>query len=98
MLKFEWDEAKNLANLRKHKLSFETASLVFFDPFALMRQDRVVDGEPRWQAIGRVAEELVLVVAHTVRDDEEGDEIVRLISARKALKAERKHYEDQAYG
>ena len=98
MLKFEWDEAKNLANRRKHKLSFETASLVFFDPFALMRQDRVVDGEPRWQAIGRVAEELVLVVAHTVRDDDEGNEIVRLISARKALKAERKHYEDQAYG
>lgn len=98
MLKFEWDEAKNLANRRKHKLSFETASLVFFDPFALMRQDRVVDGEPRWQAIGRVAEELVLVVAHTVRDDEEGNEFVRLISARKALKAERKHYEDQAYG
>ena len=98
MLKFEWDEAKNLANRHKHKLSFETASLVFFDPFALMRQDRVVDGEPRWQAIGRVAEELVLVVAHTVRDDEEGNEIVRLISARKALKAERKHYEDQAYG
>lgn len=98
MLKFEWDEAKNLANLRKHKLSFETASLVFIDPFALMRQDRFVDGEPRWQAIGRVAEELVLVVAHTVRDDEEGNEVVRLISARKALKAERKHYEDQAYG
>ena len=98
MLKFEWDEAKNLANRRKHKLSFETASLVFFDPFALMRQDRVVDGEPRWQAIGRVAEELVLVVAHTVRDDEEGNAFVRLISARKALKAERKHYEDQAYG
>lgn len=98
MLKFEWDEAKNLARRRKHKLSFGTASLVFFDPFALLRQDWVVDGEPRWQAIGRVAEELVLVVAHTVRDDDEGNEIVRLISARKALKAERKHYEDQAYG
>jgi len=96
MLKFEWDEAKNRANLRKHGVSFDTATLVFFDPFALMRQDRIVDGEARWQAIGRVAEQLVLVVAHTAREDDDGNEVLRLISARKALKAERKRYEEQA--
>ncbi len=77
-------------------MSFETAGLVFTDPFARMRQDRVVNGEPRWQAIGRVAEELVLVVAHTVRSEDD-NEVIRIISARKALKQERKRYEEQTY-
>lgn len=95
-MKFEWDEIKNRANRRKHGVSFETASLVFADPFARMLQDRVVDGEPRWQAIGRVADELVLVVAHTVRNRND-EEIIRIISARKALKQERKRYEEQSY-
>ena len=97
MLKFEWDAAKNRANRRKHGLSFETASLVFEDPFALMHQDREVKGELRWQVIGRVAEQLVLVVAHTVHDAEDSSEIIRLISARKALQDERKRYEEQTY-
>ena len=95
-MKFGWDEIKNRANRRKHGVSFETASLVFADPFARMLQDRVVDGEPRWQAIGRVADELVLVVAHTVRNRND-EEIIRIISARKALKQERKRYEEQSY-
>ena len=95
-MKFEWDEIKNRVNRRKHGVSFETASLVFADPFARMLQDRVVDGEPRWQAIGRVADELVLVVAHTVRNRND-EEIIRIISARKALKQERKRYEEQSY-
>jgi uncharacterized DUF497 family protein len=98
MIRFEWDDAKSRTNRRKHGLSFETARLVFDDPFALMRQDRVVDGEFRWQAIGRVAQELVLVVAHTVRETEDGGGVIRLISARKALKGERKSYEEQTYG
>ena len=96
-MKFEWDEIKNRANRRKHGVSFETASLVFADPFARMLQDRVVDGEPRWQAIGRVADELVLVVAHTVRNRND-EEIIRIISARRALKQERKRYEEQSHG
>lgn len=95
-MKFQWDETKNRANRRKHGVSFETASLVFTDPFARMLHDRVVDGEPRWQAIGRVAEELVLVVAHTVRSQDD-EEVIRIISARKALKQERKRYEEQSY-
>ena len=45
MIQFEWDEGKNRANRLKHGVSFETAALVFDDPFALMHQDRVVDGE-----------------------------------------------------
>ena len=96
IMKFEWDDTKNRANLRKHGVSFETASLVFTDPFAWMLQDRVVDGELRWQAIGRVAEELVLVVAHAVHSHDD-EEVIRIISARKALKQERKRYEEQSY-
>ena len=98
MIQFEWNETKNRANQLKHGVSFETATLVFDDPFALMHQDRVVDGEYRWQAIGRIADQVVLVIAHTVHESDEGNEMIRVISARKALKIERKRYEEQAYG
>jgi hypothetical protein len=52
IVEFAWDERKNQANKRKHGVSFETASLVFDDPHHLARQNREVDGEPRWQTIG----------------------------------------------
>ena len=84
------------ANRRKHGVSFETASLVFDDPHALMLQDRIEDGEERWQAIGRISDAVVLVVAHTAKSGSEG-EVIRIISARKAERHERKRYEDQAY-
>jgi hypothetical protein len=64
---------------------------VFSDPHVIIREDRVVDGEERLHAIGRV--ECVLLVVHTVW--EEGlDAIIRVISARKATPAERKLYEE----
>ncbi|MGS0743918.1 BrnT family toxin [Glaciimonas sp. GG7] len=47
MTLFEWDETKNLSNLHKHHLTFEVATQVFDDPFALMRQDRIENGEER---------------------------------------------------
>jgi uncharacterized protein (DUF4415 family) len=53
-VEFAWDEEKNRINKRKHGVSFETASLIFDDPHHLTRQDREVDGEPRWQTIGVV--------------------------------------------
>ena len=89
-MRFEWDEGKNRRNLAKHKVSFETASLVFEDPRALSIQDRVVEGEERWQTVGMVSG-TVLVVAHTYRE-EAGDEVTRLISARKAIAHERRAY------
>ena len=89
-MRFEWDEGKNRRNLAKHKVSFETASLVFEDPRALSVQDRVVEGEERWQTVGMVSG-TVLVVAHTYRE-EAGDEVTRLISARKAIAHERRAY------
>lgn len=93
---FEWDEAKNRSNRRKHRVSFETAQRVFDDPNALMKPNRVEGGEERWQAIGRADAETVLVVAHVVRD-KEGTEVIRIISARHALRHEREKYESEAY-
>jgi uncharacterized DUF497 family protein len=89
-MRFEWDEDKNRRNLAKHKVSFETASLVFDDPQMLSIQDRVVEGEERWQTLGMVAG-TVLLVAHTYRG-EAGDEVIRVISARKAIALERRAY------
>jgi len=83
----EWDEAKNRANQRKHCVAFETAELVFLDPFALHWQDRYVEDEERWQTIGEV-QGRVLVVAHTWLADDH----IRIISARKATPQERKRY------
>jgi uncharacterized protein len=93
-IRFEWDAQNAINHLQKHKVSFETAALVFADPFALMAQDRIENGEQRWQTIGMVGGQLVLLVAHTLGQDDDGAEIIRIISARKADKQERKRYEE----
>ena len=95
-MRFEWDQEKNRANLAKHKVSFETALSVFYDPFALSIQDRVVDGEERWQTSGLIDGVILLIVAHTWTDDD-GDEVIRLISARKATRNERQAYAESQY-
>jgi uncharacterized DUF497 family protein len=91
--RFEWDAAKADSNLKKHHVSFETAVRVFADPFALVRQDRTEGGEYRWQTLGVVEGHLLLLVAHTVCDDEDGSEVIRIISARRAEPKERRRYE-----
>ena len=88
-MEFAWDERKNRVNQQKHGVSFETAILVFDDPYHLTRQDREVEGEPRWQTIGMVNGIQMILVAHTVDEDEE---VVRIISARKATPSERSVY------
>jgi uncharacterized DUF497 family protein len=90
-MRFEWDEDKNRRNLAKHKVSLETASLVFDDPHLFSVQDRIVEGEERWQTVGMVSGAIILV-AHTYRDEADG-EVIRLISARKATPHERQAYE-----
>ncbi|MEQ0866957.1 BrnT family toxin [Pseudomonas aeruginosa] len=90
---FEWDAAKAASNLKKHGVSFEVATRTFADPFAIVGQDRIENGEHRWQILGNVGGYLVLLVAHTVRDDSDGNEIIRIISARRAAPKERKRYE-----
>lgn len=93
MVWFEWDEAKARTNERKHGVRFDDAVLVFADPFAVMEQDRIEGGELRWQTIGLAGGVVLLLVAHTVRD-EGGDEIIRIISARKAARKECKRYDE----
>jgi len=93
MVRFEWDEAKAKTNERKHGVSFEDALLVFADPYALVEQDRTVDGEVRWQTLGLVEGIVLLLVAHTVRCEQD-DEIIRIISARRAVRKERKRYDE----
>lgn len=92
--RFTWDTAKAASNLRKHGISFETAVRVFADPMAVTRQDRIENGEQRWQTIGMVSDRALLLVAHTLWDDEEGIEVVRIISARRADRKEWRIYEN----
>ncbi len=95
-IRFEWDEAKNLANQRKHKIRFEMASRVFQDPLFVSVKDRIVDGEQRSQTFGEVEDALILIVAHTHwEEDQNGDvvEVIRVISARQATRRERESYE-----
>ena len=97
---FTWNEAKDRSNRKKHKVSFETAARVFDDPFHLSVQDRVEDGEERWQTLGLVDGVTLLLVAHTVAQEEPGEgsgelvEVIHIISARKAEKYERRRYEE----
>ena len=89
---FEWDEAKAATNLRKHRVSFEEAALVFLDPNRIEAFDgREAYGEDRWKTVGLV-EPALLAVVYTLRGSE--GEIIRIISARKADIYERKSYSD----
>jgi len=94
-MQITWDKEKNRTNRAKHRVSFETAQLVFADPLHLSRQDRHVSGEERWQTLGSVGGVLLLLVAHTWKIPEVEEEI-RIISARKANARERKLYEEGA--
>lgn len=92
-LYFEWDNKKSQSNFRKHGIRFEEAAWVFDDPLAVSVQDRIENGEYRWQTIGRVGGCLLLLVAHTMRDNKDGTEVIRIISARRAEPKERRRYE-----
>lgn len=80
---FVWHEVKNRQNQRKHHVSFELAVRVFDDASAVSFVERVVDGEERWHTIGLVGGIVVLLVVHTV-EEANGEESIRIISARKA--------------
>ena len=94
-IKFEWDAEKAGANRKRHKVGFEQARDVFKDTMALDELDDREDyGEERFNRIGMVESQL-LVVSYTGRVDEDsGDEIIRIISARSAERRERKRYHE----
>ena len=106
-MRYEWDEAKNRRNQRKHGgISFQLAALVFEDELCLVDLDRIDEtGEPRWHAIGSAPVgdlSLVLLVVHAYRECRHGEEIIRIperaangISARKADKHEVRRYQEQ---
>ena len=93
-MRWTWDLEKDSLNRESHGLSFETAMLVFDDPLAATRADPY-PGEQRWRTIGMVGE-VVLLVVHTWPEAGHvtGDEVGRIISARKATRHEREAYEE----
>lgn len=92
-IRFEWDPHKALINIEKHGVSFEEASTVFYDPYALIIADPDhSNDEERFIILGLSESLNLLVVCHCYR---ESDEVIRIISARRATKRERKNYEEQ---
>ena len=102
-MRFDWDEEKSRSNTAKHGVSFELAKLVFEDPFVKTVPDPFEE-EARWRTFGMVeGSVIVLLVIHTwteeeIEGQEEGEEgreeVVRIISARRATRQERRSYEE----
>ena len=88
-MKFQWDTNKERTNVQRHGITFEQASYVFADPFALNKyDDEHSESEDRWILLGKSLSEAVIVVVHTFRDDD-GSEFVRIISVRRATEREK---------
>ena len=96
-MRFEWDEDKNRQNLRKHDVRFETAILVFDDPYAITQRDFALEEDARWITVGSIGPGSILLLVHTFYE-EHNEEIVRIISARAAECHERKAYEEAHKG
>jgi uncharacterized DUF497 family protein len=96
-LRSEWDEQKNRQNLRKRDVRFETAMLVFDDPYALTQRDFTSEDEERWITVGTIVRGSILLVVHTFYE-EQGEEIIRIISAHAAESHERRAYEEAHKG
>ena len=89
-IRFEWDELKNQSNTKKHKVTFEEAKTVFYDPSALIIHDPDHSAEEdRFLIMGMSQSLKILIVCHCCRSN---DEIIRIISARKADKDEIQQY------
>ena len=93
-LKFEWDDNKNISNQKKHGVSFEEAKTVFSDELGrLIRDPDHSEGEERFILMGTSSQHNLLTVCHCERDSD----TIRIISARKADKFERKQYEGYSH-
>ena len=94
---YVWDSDKEASNDNKHGISFDMAVLALEDPGVLIEQDHVTeDGECRLVATGMVEGTWLLVVVHTVHEEEDGTEVVRIISARCANSKEERRYEQNS--
>ena len=92
-LRFDWDPAKAAANVRKHGISFQEAKTVFWDDWALFEDDpEHSTSENRFLLLGLSSTPRLLVVVHSYR---ESPDTIRLISARKATRAERARYTER---
>ena len=93
-MRFEWDPRKARTNAEKHGISFEEARTVFYDDNARLIDDPDhSDGEERFILMGISGNLRVLTVCHCYRDDD----IIRIISARKATKHEKNYYQGGNY-
>src|SRR3989442_4548298 len=96
-MRFTWDEKKHRQNLRKHDVRFETAVLVFDDPYAITQHDITFEVEERWITVGAIGPGSILLVVHTFYEEHD-EEVIRVISARAAESHERRAYEKDHKG
>lgn len=87
-MKVDWDPEKAKLNLKNHGIRFPDAEIALFDPMALTLEDESAEGEQRFISIGNDALSRIIVAVYAYRGED-----IRLISARKATKLERKSYE-----
>lgn len=86
-MEFEWDEAKNLANIRKHKIDFADVPGMFDEPMLIELDDRIIYEEERWVGTGFLIKGVAVVVW-----TERSGNVIRIISARKANRHERQQF------
>jgi uncharacterized protein len=87
-MQFEWDEAKNLENIRKHEIDFADVSEMFEGAMLIEPDDRFDYDEDRWFGIGFLGNGIAVVVW-----TERYDDVIRIISARRANRYERQRFE-----
>jgi uncharacterized protein len=97
MMRCTWDENKNRENLRKHDVRFETAVIVFYDPYAITQRDYTADDEERWVTVGAIGPGSILLVVHTFHEKQD-EEVIHIVSARAAESHERRAYEEAHKG
>jgi uncharacterized DUF497 family protein len=100
-MRYEWDQRKNRENRRKHDgFSFGLATLVFDDEHRMLVKDHVDQtGEQRWHTIGTASlgpgAGDIFTVVHVYREGEDGEDVIRIISARRASPDEYRRYQEQ---
>ena len=92
MFQFEWDDAKAAENVRKHGLSFEIASTVFYDPAILSVPDLAHGDEERWFSVGFAANGTMVSIVYLWAEVDSMLTKVRVISARRSTRAEVREY------